>query len=65
MALYCMVRCLHSLILNGCNHVGGRQKQPHDDENGNHCPGQLHLVATVYLWRLAAVIIVSVSELHY
>src|SRR6266566_9032197 len=52
-------------VLNGRDYMSGRQKQPHDDEDRNHGPRQLHLIASIDLRGLAAVIVVSISELHY
>jgi len=51
-------------FLNEGNHSYCRHEQRDHNENGNDCPCQLHLVASVHLGRFSAVIIPSLSELH-
>ena len=42
--------------------AGGGEKQHHHDQDGNHCPGQLNLIAAVNLRRLAICIARALPE---
>src|SRR5271166_350175 len=53
-------RCL----LNDSNHSCCRHEQCNHDENRNDCPCQFHLIASVHLGWLSAVVVPSLSELH-
>src|SRR5260370_42405747 len=52
-------------ILNRSNDVSRGQEQGDDDKNRNHSPRELHLVASVYLRGLTAVVVMSIPEPHY
>ena len=46
----------HLLILDGKENAGRGEKEDHDNQNGDHRPGQLDLGAAVDLGRLAVIV---------
>src|SRR5579859_5554748 len=55
---------IRSSLLHVRDHPRRRHEQDHDDQDRNHRPCDLYLIASIDLCRLATVVISSLSELH-
>ena len=51
-------------LLNAGNYSRRCHEQRHNNEDGDHGPGELHLVAAIHLGRFASIVILSLPELN-